>query len=111
MIHMILTAGDVAPAPLQVLKDQNGTPLDLSSGTVRFQMENYHTGHQVLDQEATILQNNQNSNTFGQVVYYWNTNDTSIPGLYRAWFLSQLGSGPQHHPADGSFLIMIRKKP
>lgn len=107
---LLLKKGDTLPVPFAILTDTIGQPLNLGNpGTVvRFRMVDYHTKQLVVDEQATVLQNSMNPGTFGQVTYYWKPEDTAREGLYQAWFIVNIGGGPQHFPPDDSYFVKIR---
>lgn len=103
-----MVAGDVGPVPLAYLQDALGNPLNLDGAVLRFRMVNYHTGEVGVDGQAESLQITENPDTWGQVTYYWQPEDTQNPGLYLAYFIADFGNGPQHFPADDSYFVLIR---
>lgn len=111
MQKLILVAGNVTPVPQATLTDVMGNPLDLSGATVRFQMVNFYSRRLYLNLEATVIQNDNNQATWGQVAYYWKSADTREPGLYQTYFVIDYGNGPSHFPADGDYFVLIRPGP
>lgn len=111
MLKLVLTQGDVLPVPFFVLTDVAGNPLQLSvvGTSLRFRMVNVHTGVVQVDAEGKIVQNDDDPTTYGQVAYLWERQDTVVSGLYQAWFITDMGNGPQHFPPDGSFYVLIKK--
>jgi hypothetical protein len=110
--HIILVAGDVAPPPSAVLTDARGLPLDLAGvQTVKFRLVEYHSDTVRVDnQVASVLQVENDPNTLGWVVYYWRPGDTSVPGLYRGFFVVDWGNGPQTFPPTGDYYILIEPR-
>jgi hypothetical protein len=107
---LILVQGDMAPVPQAVLTDTAGGPLNLADASVRFRMTNYHTGINAVDAQATVVQDNDNPETWGQVAYFWQSPDTAAAGLYQAWFIVDWGNGPSHFPPDGEWFILIKPR-
>lgn len=109
MLRMIVYAGEIGPVPALVLTDQAGNPVNLDPLTsLTFRMINRHNGVTVVDATAVKAQVDGQEATWGQVYYQWTTTDTATPGLYRAWFVVDQGSGPTRYPLEEDFLILIK---
>lgn len=110
MFTLSLYAGDVAPIPAMTLTDQSGTAVNLSPfESLVFRLVDHHDGHvQVNNLDATKVQSDGDATTWGQVAYQWTAADTIRPGLYRAWFIYDGGSGPQRFPIGEDFFVLIK---
>src|SRR4051812_21772858 len=105
--HLTLVKDDLAPAALTTLTDGSGNRVNLTGASVNFRMVDYYTNEVIVNTSATVLQNNDNADTWGQVAYFWREGDTATAGLYVAWWIVDQGSGLEHYPTDRSFLIDI----
>jgi hypothetical protein len=108
-----ISAGCVAPVVAMTLTDQTGNALDLEPlDSLLFRMVDARDGHvQVNDVEATKAQVDGSAETFGQVFYQWTVSDTSRPGLYRAWFVVDQGSGPTRYPIGEALYVLVEPAP
>lgn len=112
MLSLTLYAGDVAPVPALVLCDQAGNPVNLNPvASLTFRMADARDGHVAVSAAATKTQDDGEPSTFGQVFYAWAPADTARPGLYRAWFIFDGGSGPCRFPVGEDFYVLIKPAP
>jgi hypothetical protein len=109
MLALQVCQGDIAPIPALTLTDQAGGPVNLFPFTsLTFRMVDARDGHVQVDSlPATKVQSDADAGTWGQVMYQWRTADTNRPGLYRAWFILDQGSGPTHYPIQEELYILI----
>jgi hypothetical protein len=113
LLALEIQQGDVTPIVALTLTDQAGQPVNLAPLTsIKFRMVDARDRHvQVNSADATKVQADGQSATFGQVMYQWTTTDTARPGLYRAWFVVDLGSGPTHYPLAEDLYILVTRQP
>lgn len=85
----------------------DGTPQDISGGTVTFSMKRKRTGViKVNAGSVTIV-----SAGLGQVKYSWGVNDTDTPGVYFGSFrVTGLAGGPAVFPASGYIWVTVTPK-
>lgn len=93
--------GDTAPAILYKLLP---TPLDISGGTVRFQVRDA-TGTTVIDSDGEIVDPGPDAPV---VRYNWTEADTATPGEYEAEFrLTYSDGGIETFPNIGFIQVII----
>lgn len=94
-----LAVGATSPALTDILQ-LSGVPVNLTGGSVRFQMRRDIGASNVIDAVATIV-----SPTAGTVKYDWITSDTATEGIYYAWWKATLSSGLIHQSPEFRFVI------
>jgi hypothetical protein len=77
MSDLEFTIGDTAPSVFGVLAFADGTPIDLTDATVRFQMRLIVERRFLVDAVATIV-----TADAGEVRYDWETGDLDTDGEY-----------------------------
>ena len=97
MADINLKQGDRLPALYAVLTDANGTPVDLTGGTVivKFKLIGGGTGTEK-GGTCTIV-----DAANGQVSYAWGATDTATPGDYNLEFVATLGGKQMTFPNEG----------
>lgn len=94
-----LEVGATSPSLTDTLQ-VNAVAVNLTGGSVRFQMRKESGASNVIDAIATIV-----SPTAGTVRYDWITSDTSTEGTYYAWWKATLSSGLIHQSPEFRFVI------
>jgi hypothetical protein len=90
------------------LVDTTQTPVNLQHRvTAQFQMCDWATGDQKILANATVVQNNADPSTWGQVVYYWQAGDTDTPGVYKGRCLVDFGNGVIAYPQTEELVVLV----
>lgn len=95
---------DTSPALQATLRDDDGTPIDLTGTTVAFHMA------PVNDRSATTVNAaaTVTDATGGVVEYEWTPGDTTEPGVYVAEFEATYSDGAvESFPNDGDITVVI----
>jgi 5-hydroxyisourate hydrolase-like protein (transthyretin family) len=78
-MSLTFVQGDTAPAiTAQIVKETDGTAVNLSGAAVRFQMRKEDDRRFTVNAIATVV-----AATEGQVSYDWAANDLATPGEYQ----------------------------
>jgi len=102
-MKLTIKQGDTRHAIRAALKTVEGTPVDLSSASVRFKMSQ-RFGTIALDREATIEPD-------GTVHYVFNDGETDVSGFYKAEFLVTYADAREEtFPHDGTIEIHIKNR-
>lgn len=101
--------GDTAPPiAVQILKESDNLPLDISSSSVTFSM------YRTVDSSTLKVPASAGSivsGPLGQVQYSWAAGDTDTPGKYDAEFTVTLPSGKiATFPSEGYILVEVLDK-
>ena len=100
-----LKKGDTAPAiSIQIIKESDGSPLDLTSATAKFYMiKKGESTYKINGVAATIF-----DSINGIITYDWVSQDTDTVGEYEAEFKVTLSGGAiASFPPSGSLIIKI----
>lgn len=92
------------PILTATLTYDDGTPIDLTGATVKFQMRLPGSSTLKVDSAAVVV----GAATLGQVSYTWVAADTDTPGLYVAWFSAVFGLSTLHAP-NPSLVIEVTR--
>jgi hypothetical protein len=102
--HFYIKEGDRLPSLTSILKDGDGSVIDLSSASVSFYMKLPNSTALKVSSTATI-----DSSSEGQVTYAWSTVDTDTAGDYVAEFEITFSGGlRQSVPNDNEIQVHIR---
>lgn len=100
MADFWLKAGDLVPSIKSVLRDANGTPIDIRDAAITFVMRAFDAAVPTIENPAENLQVDNDDSTNGTVRYDWLAGDTDVPGGYHAeWrvqFADGVGTVPNH---------------
>lgn len=75
----VIKEGSVYPSLEVTLTDNNNEPIDLTDSSVKFRMKKPDDESLIIDKDASI-----GSAPNGEVVYFWDNEDTDDPGAYNA---------------------------
>ncbi|MBN2118523.1 MAG: BppU family phage baseplate upper protein [Anaerolineales bacterium] len=103
----IFTQGDRLISLAAILKNADGTVVDLSDASVKFTMENVLTRANKVDAKAAVVVDAE----AGSVRYDWAAVDIDTPGTYYGWFIRQVGGLDAHYPVGDQLRIVILAKP
>lgn len=105
-----LKKGDTASTISSVLRDDNGSPVDIQGAIIYFRMAPISgSGTPALNVTASNDQNGDGTDgTMGKVSYTWQEGDTGAAGLFLAeWMVDWAAAGNQHFPNSGYVLVQI----
>lgn len=101
MSDVSLVSADTAPSLSGTLTTPAGTPIDLSTATVKFQMRRASDSRLVVNANAAIV-----SGPAGTVRYDWVPGDLAIPGDYVSrWQVTFAGGGIQHSEPENTITV------
>jgi YHS domain-containing protein len=105
-IDFHLKKGDTADNLVTAVTDSDGI-VDLSNAEkVSFKMVHISTGTKVIDEEAEFFDRKN-----GEVVYFWNEEDTQKVGKHHAEFVIERQTGElQSFPNDEYILVYIEDR-
>ena len=88
MADIVVKRCDTLPHVNATLYWQDGSNIDLTGATVRFQMHRRNSAALIVDSPSDV-----SDPSSGSVVYRWTTQDTSVAGSFIASFRVTFGSG------------------
>ena len=103
MADFVIPQDTLLPILTATLSDANGA-LDLTGGTVKFQMRLPGTSVLKVDGNAAVVGAAAN----GQVSYTWAGADTDTPGLYIGWFRIAYGPSILYAPEPALVVEVTR---
>jgi len=106
--HFQIEQGAQNPSLEATLTKGDGTPQDLTGGTVTWSMKRVRTGAVKVNAGAATIVGAQAN---GQVKYAWGGADTDTPGVYRGRFrVTGLAGGPAAFPTSGYIYVTVTAK-
>lgn len=102
-----LRQGDEGSIIETILRDEDGTAVDLNGATVYFNMAPIGGGALKVNAEAVNEQDTTNGET-GHVSYTWQEGDSDTTGLFLAeWEVRYVGGEVQTFPNTGYLLVRV----
>lgn len=102
-----LRQGDEGAVIETILRDENGTAVDLNGASIRFHMAPIEGGAVTVNAEAVNEQDTTNGEN-GHVSYTWQAGDSDTPGLYLSeWEVTYVGGEVQTFPNTGYLLVRV----
>ena len=105
MVRIFMVEKDLRPVIIATLKREDGTIVDLSGCSVKFNMNKDEVN--LINKTATIL----SPPTDGKVQYNWEAGDTDVTGLcYGEFEVTFADTKKQSFPSEGDFEIVFREE-
>lgn len=106
-LSFVIKQDQRGPALEATLTKGDGTPQDLSGGTVTFYLRRRRTNVLKVNGGAVTIVNASQ----GQVRYSWGASDTDTPGMYLAEFqIANLSPTPVRFPSEGYIVVHVQPK-